>query len=44
MAEVMKVEIVQACRSTGCLEGVSDVIPPMAGRIMKDPRHVLPRP
>jgi len=44
MAEIMNVEIVQACRSKGCLEGVSDVILPMAGRIMKDPRHVRPRP
>jgi hypothetical protein len=42
MAEIVEVEVGQACSRTGSIKGMSYVIPPMAGRIMEDPRYVVP--
>jgi hypothetical protein len=44
MAEVVKVEVRQACTLTGRVKGMPDVIPPMPGCIMEHPGHVLPSP
>ena len=43
MAEVMKVEIRQACALTGSFKGVSGIIVSSSLCIVKDPWYVVPR-
>ena len=42
MAEVMEVEVRQACGLTGLVKGMSDVVVASSLCIVKDPRDVLP--
>ncbi len=40
MAEIMEVEICQACRITGPIKAMPHIVPPMPRRIVEYPRHV----
>ena len=42
MAEVVEVEIGQACALTGPIKGVPDIVPPVPVGVVKHPGHVLP--